>query len=96
MSALPPLPEEDEAWTARLRALQPLGPPEPRPFFFTRLQARLDARQAPTTMLPAWLRRPAYALFLGALVLALNADTAVSKSVSPPTSSSSSSAAGKW
>ncbi|WP_152981744.1 hypothetical protein [Hymenobacter sp. AT01-02] len=34
MSALPPLPEEDEAWTDRLRALQPLGPPRAPPILF--------------------------------------------------------------
>ncbi len=71
------LPEDDEAWTTLLRSLQPQGPPEPRPFFFARLQARLAAQQPPPTTRPAWLRRVAYAFSLGALVLAMNADKAL-------------------
>jgi hypothetical protein len=71
------LPEDDEAWTTLLRSLPPQAPPEPRPFFFARLQARLDAQKPQPTTLPTWLRRAAYAFSLGALVLALNADTAL-------------------
>jgi hypothetical protein len=71
------LPEDDEAWTSLLRSW-PQGPPEPRPFFFTRLQARLAARQPQPPALPAWLRRSVYAFSAVALVLALNADTASS------------------
>lgn len=70
------LPEDDEAWTTRLRSL-PQGPPEPRPFFFTRLQARLAAQPPPPPALPTWLRRSVYAFSVAALVLALNADTAL-------------------
>ena len=71
------LPEDDEAWTTRLRSLHPQAPPEPRPFFFARLQARLAAQQPRPATLPTWLRRVAYAFSLGALGLALNADTAL-------------------
>jgi hypothetical protein len=77
MSYLPNLPEDDEAWTARMRTLYPQGLPEPQPFFFTRLQARLEAQPPTPAVLPTWLRRPAYAFSLGALVLALNAGAAV-------------------
>jgi hypothetical protein len=78
MSATPHLPDEnDEAWTALLRTLHPQGPPEPRPFFYTRLQARLAAGAPPPLALPWWLRRPAYAATLAALVLALNAGAAL-------------------
>ena len=47
----------------------------PRPFFYTRLQARIAA-DAPVKnqLLPGWLRRPAYVALLGALVMALNGD----------------------
>ena len=68
---------EDDAWTMRLRALQPHGPAEPRPFFFARLQARLAVQHPQPTLLPSWLRRAAYAFSIGALVLVLNADTAL-------------------
>ncbi|OUJ70275.1 hypothetical protein [Hymenobacter crusticola] len=71
------LPEDDEAWTTLLRSLQPPTPAEPRPFFYARLQARLAAQPPQPTMLPPWLRRMAYAFSVGALVLALNADTAL-------------------
>ncbi|MBC8084919.1 MAG: hypothetical protein H7Z21_17105 [Hymenobacter sp.] len=71
------LPEDDEAWTTLLRSL-PQGSPEPRPFFFTRLQARLAAQQPQPLALPTWLRRSVYVFSLAVLVLALNADTAMS------------------
>ncbi|MCB2376153.1 hypothetical protein LGH70_01055 [Hymenobacter sp. BT635] len=71
------LPEDDDqAWTSLLRSL-PQAPPEPRPFFFTRLQARLAAQQPQPPALPTWLRRSVYAFSLAAMVLALNADTAM-------------------
>lgn len=68
--------EDDTAWTARLRPLREPALPEPRPFFYTRLEARLKAQTAPLT-LPWWLRRPAYATSLVLLVLALNAGAAL-------------------
>lgn len=70
------LPEDDEAWTTLLRSL-PQDLLEPRPFFFTRLQARLAAQPPPPPALPTWLRRSVYAFSVAALVLALNADTAM-------------------
>ncbi|WP_303312633.1 hypothetical protein [Hymenobacter sp. BT730] len=77
MSLPPSFSEDDAAWTALLRTLPSPSHAEPRPYFFTRLQARLDAQQPQPAALPTWLRRPVYALLLGALVLALNADTAL-------------------
>ena len=71
------LPEDDEAWTTLLRSL-PQGSRKPGPFFFTRLQARLAAQQPQPLALPTWLRRSVYAFSLAALVLALNADSAMS------------------
>lgn len=71
------LPEDDEAWTTLLRSLSQ-GSLEPRPFFFTRLESRLAAQQPRLLALPAWLRRSVYVFSLAALVLALNADTAMS------------------
>ncbi|AHJ97412.1 hypothetical protein, partial [Hymenobacter swuensis] len=77
MSTSPNLPEDDEAWTALLRSWSE-GPPEPRPYFFTRLQDRLAAQQPQPLALPTWLRRSVYAFSAVALVLVLNADTTLS------------------
>jgi hypothetical protein len=50
---------------------------QPRPFFYTRVQARLTAeRQAASSWLLGWVRRPAYLALLGALVLAVSGDGA--------------------
>ena len=76
MPIIPTPPDDDEAWTALMRTLRPEGPPEPQPFLYTRLQARLAAEATPKA-LPTWLRRPAYAFSLGALVLVLNVGAAV-------------------
>lgn len=58
-----------------MRQLHNQPPARPRPFFYTRLQARIAA-DAPvkSQLLPGWLRRPAYVALLGALVMALNGD----------------------
>ena len=82
-------PDADQEWDALLRQLrtQPLA--QPRPFFYSRVQARL-APAARQPWLPGWVRRPAYALLLGALVLALSGDdvalstAAVPSVASPP------------
>lgn len=48
-----------------------------RPYFYSRVHARLAANAAATSqLLPAWLRRPAYAVLLGALVMTLSGDGA--------------------
>ena len=80
-------PDADPEWDALLHQLRTQPPAQPRPFFYNRVQARLDAdtRQA---WLPGWMLRPAYALLLGALVLALNGDNAALASGAAPASAS--------
>lgn len=65
----------DEKWEALMHQLRQQPKATPRPFFYARVQARLLATAgAATPLLPDWLRRPAYALVLGALVLAVSGD----------------------
>lgn len=67
----------DEEWQALLGQLRHQPVPPPRPFFYARVQARLTARhQSALARLPNWLRRPAYAALLGALILAVSGDGA--------------------
>ena len=58
-----------------MRQLHARPQARPRPFFYSRVHARLatDA-SAQSQPLMAWLRRPAYAALLGALVMALSGD----------------------
>ena len=80
-------PDADPEWEALLRQLRTQPPTQPRPYFYSRVQARLaaDARQP---WLPGWVRRPAYALLLGALVLALSGDdAALASGAAPPPAS---------
>ena len=68
-------PGSEQEWQELLAQLR--RQPQPRPFFYARVQARLSARHlAPLAGLPGWLRRPAYAALLGALVLAVSGDGA--------------------
>jgi len=67
----------DAEWQALLGQLRRQPVPPPRPFFYARVQARLTARrQSALAGLPGWLRRPAYAALLGALILAVSGDGA--------------------
>ena len=66
----------EQAWQELLDQLQ-APPVPPRPFFYTRLQARL-AETAPAPAPARWLRRPAFAALLGGLMLVLHADSATS------------------
>ena len=68
-------PDADPEWEALLRQLRTQEPVHPRPFFYSRVQGRLAA-SASQLWLPGWVRRPAYAMLLGALVLALSGDGA--------------------
>lgn len=72
----------DQAWQELLHRLreQPVAPP--RPFFYTRLQARLAATApAPRAAAwPSWLPRPAYAAIVGLLMVILHADSASGRS----------------
>ncbi|MBU6122940.1 hypothetical protein [Hymenobacter siberiensis] len=84
-------PGSDEEWEDLMRQLRHQPVAQPRPFFYARVQARLVANAgAPRQWLPAWLRQPAYAVLLGALVLALSGDgpaltsAAVRYHASPP------------
>ena len=80
-------PDADPEWEDLLRRLRTQPPAQPRPFFYSRVQARLAARARPP-WLPVWVRRPAYAMLLGALVLALSGDdTALAAGADPPTAS---------
>ena len=66
----------DQAWQALLRQLreQPVAPP--RPFFYTRLQARLAGAPAPRAAAwSEWRQRPAYAAIIGLLMVVLHADS---------------------
>ena len=76
-------PDADQEWDALLRQLRTHSPAQPRPFFYSRVQARLAA-ETRTPWLPGWVRRPAYAVLLGALVLALNGDNAALASGTVP------------
>lgn len=77
MSDSPLPPGSDAEWEALLAQLRQQPPAQPQPFFYTRVQARLQTRRAaPLGRLPGWLRRPAYAALLGALVLAVSGDGA--------------------
>jgi hypothetical protein len=70
-----PRSDADPAWDDLLRQLRSQPPAQPKPFFYGRVQARLAARAAADKhLLPAWLRRPAYAALLAALVVSLSGD----------------------
>lgn len=78
-----PRPNPDEEWESLLRHWQAQQPTQPRPFFYSRVRARLTGegtteRQA----LPTWLRWPSYAAMLG-IVLLLSGDGAVLPSTNP-------------
>lgn len=69
-------PGSDEEWEALLSQLRAQAQARPQPFFYARLHARLTARRPPAgAWLPGWVRRPAYALLLGAVVLAVSKDS---------------------
>ena len=68
-------PDADDEWENLLLQLPHQSQGQPRPYFYRRVQARLNAG-ASRSWLPGWVRRPAYALLLSALVLALSGDDA--------------------
>jgi len=74
----------DAEWAELLHQLRRQSKAQPRPFFYARVHARLVAQQAQATAwLPAWVRRPAYAALLGALVLAVSGDGAALRPTAP-------------
>jgi len=68
-------PISDEEWDDLMHQLHAQPKTRPRPFFYSRVQARLaaDTAAAGHTLL-GWLRRPAYLALLGALVITLSGD----------------------
>ena len=74
-------PLSDEEWKGLMRQLRAQPQVRPRPFFYARVHARLTADASATSPpLPAWLRRPAYAALLAALVMTLSGDGAALRS----------------
>lgn len=73
----------DAEWAALLRQWQAQPPAQPRPFFYQRVRARLVADAAARPLLPAWLRRPAYAAVLVLLGVALSGDCTALASARP-------------
>lgn len=74
-SAVRPAP--DEEWEDLMHQLREQPQVLPRPFFYQRVRARIATETAAKSpRLPNWLRRPAYAVLCGAVVLALSGDGA--------------------
>jgi hypothetical protein len=79
-------PDADAEWNALLHQLRQRPEAQPRPFFYARVQARLAAGRGPAAAwLPAWVRRPAYAALLSALVLAVSGDGPALRPAAPAT-----------
>ncbi len=77
-------PNADEEWEELLGQWRSQPQTQPRPYFYTRVRARIDRETAtarPTVR--AWLRWPAYAVMLGALLL-LSGDDVALRSASGP------------
>lgn len=68
--------QPDDEVEKTLRSLDGIERASPPPFFSTRVQARLERRQADRTAV-SWVSRPAYALATLGLVLMLNVSAAV-------------------
>lgn len=79
------VPNESDRWENEFRQWGKRPQPEPRPFFYTRLQARLNQSVESATWLPWWLRRPAYAYAALGLLVLLNMGAVISlTSTAPP------------
>ncbi len=70
--------DQHEQWEKWFDQLKKIEPARPRPFFYTRLEARLKAQQESSAVLPWWLRRPGYALAALGLLVGLNVAVALS------------------
>ncbi|WP_022824047.1 hypothetical protein [Hymenobacter norwichensis] len=77
MSDSAPRSTADEEWENLLHRWRTQQQPQPRPFFYSRVRARLvgEAVAVPQP-LPNWLRWPSYAVML-AIVLLLSGDGAL-------------------
>ena len=83
MSDSAPRSTADEEWENLLRQWRTQQNSQPRPFFYSRVRARLVGETAvQPQLLPAWLRWPSYAVMLG-IILLLSGDGAVMRSVEP-------------
>ncbi len=70
----------DEEWDNLLRQWRNQPQAQPRPFFYSRVRARLVAEvTAERQLLPIWLRWPSYAVML-LIVLLLSGDGAAPRS----------------
>lgn len=70
-------PPADDEWENLLRQWRTQSSPQPRPFFYNRVRARLVGEAAAERQpLHTWLRWPSYAVMLGILLL-LSGDGAV-------------------
>ena len=68
-------PVSDAEWDDLMHQLHAQPKARPRPFFYSRVQARLATETAAAGhSLLGWLRRPAYVALLGALVITLSGD----------------------
>lgn len=72
MNASTQEPDEPGRWETDFQRWGKRPQPELRPFFYTRLQARLNQSVESTSWLPWWLRRPAYAYSALSLLVLLN------------------------
>jgi len=65
-------PNEMREWESNFHRWGERPQPEMRPFFYTRLQARLAQSMETAEWLPWWLRKPAYAYSALLLLILLN------------------------
>ena len=73
-------PPADEEWDNLLRQWRNQPQAQPRPFFYSRVRARLVAEAAAERqLLPNWLRWPSYAVMV-LIVLLLSGDGAAPRS----------------
>ncbi len=78
-----PRPTADEEWESLLRQWRTQQNTQPRPFFYSRVRARLVG-ETPVKRQPlhTWLRWPRYAVMLGILLL-LSGDGVALRSTEP-------------
>ncbi|TYZ05931.1 hypothetical protein FY528_20130 [Hymenobacter lutimineralis] len=75
MSDSAPRPHADEEWENLLRQWREQSAPQPRPYFYSRVRARLISKTTAYQPRRTWVRWPAYAVMLG-IVLLLSGDGA--------------------
>lgn len=93
MNESPQKPTDSDEWETDFRRWGKRPQPELRPFFYTRLQARLaesvESLTESAAWLPWWLRRPAYAYSAFLLLVMLNVGAAWWTSSAQPASDQS-------